>query len=131
MAMVRDLLTLQRVFDEIIKKNNYYGGFLVSQEGLIILDSGRIDSETATSLAAKVVSSYSGDGIGFDELERDLLSFPNRLIFSMKVDLFDAANTSLIVIVVMPPDTRYYVRKVNKIVKLLPKFLNAQELESE
>lgn len=110
--------TLQQILNHITKDSGFYGSILSSEEGLPIINSTQMESNIEIeSLAAKAASIFNEDGVVTEYPEEITITYPNKKIFIQKISLIEENGAYAFLIVLMPPNMRYFKRKIIKLRK--------------
>ena len=117
--MEQEVLTLQHELNSLIKESGFFGGIVVSQEGLVVLVSQLIDPAIEVdSLAAMAASIFNESGMISENPEDVVIAYPDRKVFIQKLPLLDTLANYLFFITIIPNHIRHFRRNANKIAKI-------------
>ncbi|NHI92764.1 MAG: hypothetical protein EAX96_09715 [Candidatus Lokiarchaeota archaeon] len=110
----KDISELENFLNAFNQKIGIFGSLVISDDGLIILSSrdlsNNIDLE---SVAADAANIFNSDNNFYKEA---LLSLNEMKVYVTRMDDEKIKNSkSMIFISILPPNIRYYKRKINKI----------------
>lgn len=116
--MDRKFNTLQQILNHLTEDSGFFGSIISSEEGLVVMNSTLMDPNIEIeSLAAKAASIFNEDGVVTEHPEDITITYPNKKIFIQKISLIEGNGANAFLIVLMPPNMRYFKRKVFKLRK--------------
>ncbi|NVM30601.1 MAG: hypothetical protein HWN65_17300 [Candidatus Helarchaeota archaeon] len=116
--MDRKFNTLQQILNHLTEDSGFFGSIISSEEGLVVMNSTLMDPNIEIeSLAAKAAAIFNEDGVVTEHPEDITITYPNKKIFIQKISLIEGNGANAFLIVLMPPNMRYFKRKVFKLRK--------------
>ena len=114
----KDVDELENFLYAVDEKTGFYGSMIISDDGLVILSSQNITNYfDMDSLAAMAANLFCSENIiDFDFLKDIEINFKEKKIFITRMlDKSEKKHRSIIFVTIIPPNIRYYKRKINKI----------------
>ncbi len=114
--MKTNVFNMQDDFNRVIREQGFLGSLIVSNEGLIIQSSKVMPDEIKVdTLAAKAAAIFSFEGVLHDEPDNIVINYSGMKVFIRKVTYPNQIYDFILLIMIMNPSERCFLRRTNKI----------------